>query len=384
MSKKIFQYVFMILMLIGAFFLGSAYAGSQQYLFDLSSSLNFWQGDNKVLVEVYDMVKGEFLGEIDNRKLYYGMVRGMVKSLDDPYSEFFDPEEAQVFWDDLGGEFEGIGVEIVLEEGKAKILTVLSDSPAEKSGLKVNDVILAVDKNDVIDKSLGEIASMIKGPAGSTVELMVLRGDTLENIIVERQKLVADSVYSVIDGDIVNIRITRFDEDTAEEFDNKVKAIDLNGKKGMIIDLRGNPGGYFDSAVKLVDEFLADGLIVTESNDQQMNEEYQAKPGEKLENIKIVVLIDQASASAAEIFAGAIKDNGRGKIVGMESYGKGSVQVVERLSDGSALKLTIAEWLTPAGINLRKEGIKPDLEVQLDESEVDIQYNKAKELLLSE
>jgi len=248
----------------------------------------------------------------------------------------------------------------------------------------VGDVILAVNDNDVIDKSLGEIANLIKGEDGSQVTLMILRDDKVLDIKTERRKIVADSVYVTEDNDVANVRITRFDENTDQEFIDKMKNIDVAQKKGVIIDVRGNPGGYFDSAVRLADKFLADGIIVTESNDKQINEQYKAKAGDEYESVKLVVLIDRASASAAEILAGAVKDNHRGQVVGEESYGKGSVQVVEKLSDGSALKLTIAEWLTPSGVNLRKQGIKPDVAVEYADNQDDVQYNKAKELLLSE
>jgi len=387
MNNKFLRYIkyfFVMLLIVAAFFLGCACTGSQNYVRDLSSTLSFWQGEGDILKDVNNKIKTEYLGEVDNQKLYYGMARGLVKSLDDPYSEFFDPEEAKVFWDDLGGEFEGIGVEIVLESGKVKILTVLDNSPAKEAGLQVGDVILAVNDNDVIDKSLGEIANLIKGEDGSQVTLMILRDDEVLDIKTERRKIVADSVYVTEDNDVVNVRITRFDENTDQEFISKMKDIDVAQKKGVIIDVRGNPGGYFDSAVRLADKFLADGIIVTESNDKQINEQYKAKAGDEYESVKLVVLIDRASASAAEILAGAIKDNHRGQVVGEESYGKGSVQVVEKLSDGSALKLTIAEWLTPSGVNLRKQGIKPDVAVEYADNQDDVQYNNAKELLLSE
>jgi len=232
-------------------------------------------------------------------------------------------------------------------------------------------------------KALGEIASMIQGPSGSNVKITVLRVDELIDIDISRDKLHADSVYVSEDENVLWAKITRFDENTDKELKKKLLEYDLSKFDGVILDLRGNPGGYFEACVEMTDLFLKEGLIVIETNNNELNQEFNASSGDVFEQTNIVVLIDGGSASASEIVAGALKDNDRSRIVGEESYGKGSVQVVEELKDGSILKLTIAEWLTPDGINLRLNGIVPDVEI-LNEGDEDNQYNKAKELLLKE
>lgn len=375
MKNKFIKYIFFLLFLAGAFFLGTAYADTKELF--VSGLYN----ENRLISDIRKLIGQEFLGEIDQSKLYYGMARGLVSSLNDPYSEFFDPNEAKVFWNDLGGEFEGIGVEIILEDGRASVLTVLDESPAKRSGVLAGDIILAVDDQDVSGKSLGEIASLIQGPAGSEVKLTVLRGEELIDIKINREKMKADSVFVAPEEKVLVVRIIRFDENTDQEFMTKLGEYDLGQYQGMIVDVRSNPGGYFDSCVELIDQFLAEGMIVVETDHKELNDEYKAKSGDKYESIPVVVLIDGGSASASEILAGAIKDNNRGQIVGTKSYGKGSVQVVEELYDGSILKLTVAEWLTPNGNNISKNGIEPNVVVEDSENGKDAQLEKAKELL---
>ncbi len=375
MNKKILHYFFLLLFVAGAFFLGTAYADTRELF------IAGFYGENRLIQDVKNLLGKEYLGQINDSDLYYGMVRGMVKALNDPYSEFFDPQEAKIFWDDLGGEFEGIGVEIVVDNGRAKILTVLDNSPAKKAGLEAGDVILAVDDTDVSGKSLGEIASMIQGNAGTEVVLTVLRGtEELLDISLVREKMKADSVYIDSREEVLIVRIIRFDEDTDKEFKNKLVDYDLTKYRGMIVDVRSNPGGYFDSCVNLADEFLSEGLIVVETDNKSLHDEFTAESGQVFESIPLIILIDEGSASASEILAGAIKDNARGKIVGQKSYGKGTVQVIEELFDGSILKLTVAEWLTPSGINISEGGIVPNVEV-IDEGEGDKQMEKAIEIL---
>jgi len=179
------------------------------------------------------------------------------------------------------------------------------------------------------------------------------------------------------------IRLLRFDEDTDEELLQKIRGYNLDQIKGIIVDVRGNPGGYFDAAIKVADLFLSDGLIVSERHKDKSTEDWRAESGDVLEKYKVVVLIDGFSASASEILAGAINDNDRGLLVGEKTYGKGSVQTVESLSNGGLLKITTGEWLTPNGLNLRQEGIDPDEKVELDDVSNDLQFKKAKDIILN-
>jgi len=374
----ILQVLLVLLLLVGAFFLGSAYAGSQSWL-----CRNYvWQDQSReTFNQVVELVSTDFMGEIDWNEFFYGAIKGMVASLGDPYSEYLTPKEADIFWDDINGEFDGIGVEVKVSDGMAQIVTILNDSPAQKAGLEVNDIILAVDDEDTEGKTVWQVATMIKGAADTEVKLLILRGDAeLLEISVKRAHIAADSIFiQELDGALW-VRIVRFDENTSQNLDNELANYDLNKYSGVVLDLRGNPGGYFDTAINVADMWLANGLIATERTNDGQEESFSAVPGDRYEQTKMIVLIDEGSASAAEILAGALKDNGRSQLVGQPSYGKGSVQVVETYDDGSILKLTIAEWLTPSGVNLRKQGLEPDILVEQTGSE-DIQYKKAVEAL---
>ncbi|MBU0648247.1 S41 family peptidase [Patescibacteria group bacterium] len=385
MSKRtsVFKIILFLLLFAGAFFLGSAYVGIGH---KQDGSVSF---DDVLLTEpnlfenVWEVVEANYLGEIDKKEILYGIIDGMVAGLNDPYSEFFDPEEAASFWEDMDGKYVGIGVEMTLKDGQVVILSVIENSPAKQADLKPGDIILAVDDHDVAGETLGEIASEIKGEEDTPVKITILRDQELKEFVLTRSKVVADSVFVNVDEDILAIGIYRFDDDTDRELVDKLALVDLNSIRGIIVDVRSNPGGYFDSAIKVADLFLADGMIVEERSSTVPSEKYYAVGGDALEEIALVVLINEFSASASEILAGAIKDNNRGQIVGQKSYGKGSVQIVEQLSGGAVLKLTVAEWLTPMGVNLRMEGIIPDVEVVNDEVDVDLQYEKAKEILIN-
>jgi len=374
----IFKALLVMMLMVGAFLLGSAYAGSQSWL-----CKNFvWQDQSReTFNQVVELVSTQYMGEIDWDEFFYGAIKGMVLSLDDPYSEYFTPTEADIFWDDINGEFEGIGVEVKVSDGMAEIVTVLVDSPAESAGLQVGDIILAIDDVDADGKTVWQIATMIKGESGSVVNLIILRNESdLLEIAVERAHIQAGSIFTQDLEGALWVRVIRFDEDTSDELEQALLKYNPDEQIGVVLDLRGNPGGYFDSAITISDMFLDSGLIVKERTNDGTEEVFAAKAGDDFEDVRLVVLIDEGSASASEILAGALKDNNRAKVVGQPSYGKGSVQVVETYDDGSILKLTIAEWLTPAGVNLRKEGIQPDILVEITGTE-DIQYKKAVEVL---
>lgn len=374
----IFKTLLVMLLMVGAFLLGSAYAGSQSWL-----CKNFvWQDQSReTFNQVVEVVSTQFMGEVDWNEFFYGAIKGMVDSLGDPYSEYYTPAEADIFWDDINGEFDGIGVEVKVSEGMAQVVTVLENSPAEKAGILPGDAILAIDDIDAEGKTVWQIATLIKGDSGTKVKLLLLRDETeLLEIEVERSHIEAGSIFVQEMDQALWVRMIRFDENTADDLDQVLSAHNQNDVTGVVLDLRGNPGGYFDSAIEISDMFLDSGLIVKERANDGAEEIFTAVAGEEFEKLNLVVLIDEGSASAAEILAGALKDNNRAKVIGQPSYGKGSVQVVETYDDGSILKLTIAEWLTPAGVNLRKEGLQPDILVEQTGSE-DIQYKKAVEIL---
>ncbi len=380
---KIIKILFVIVLMLSSFFLGSAVSISKSFVENSHQSIfKQFVANKDIINEIQSLVETDFIGEVDTKQMFDQAVKGMVYGLNDPYTEYYNAVEAKAFWDDLNGNFEGIGVEISNSDGRALVVSVLDNSPAKKSGLLKGDVVLLVDEIDVEGMTIGEIATKIKGAAGTVVKLKVLRNEELLDFSIERAEVVAESVVIDIQDDVLILRFLRFDEDTDLELQNKIQGYDLSKIRGIIVDVRGNPGGYFDSAIKVSDLFLKEGLIVSERHKDQSKEDWKAKEGDVFENQKIVVLIDEYSASASEILAGAISDNDRGELVGKKTYGKGSVQTVEELSDGSILKITSGEWLTPKGLNLRKDGILPDVEVDLQDLKDDLQLKRGMELLL--
>lgn len=358
---------------------------SKNYLGNLHQGVYKQFAENKSKInEIESLLEEDFIGNIDTKQMFDQAIRGMVAGLDDPYTEYYNSAEAQVFWGDLNGNFEGIGIEITYSQGRALVVSVLENSPAKTVGLNKGDIILMVDDTDVEGMTISEIASRIKGEAGTKVKLKILRELEVKEFEIQRAEVVAESVMTDWQDDILQIRLLRFDEDTDSELLNKIKEYDLSKIRGIVVDVRGNPGGYFDSAIDVADLFLKEGLIVSERHKSEAKQDWRAKNGDILEDYPVVVLIDEFSASASEILAGAISDNGRGKLVGKKTYGKGSVQTVEELSDGSILKVTSGEWLTPKGLNLRQNGIAPDFEVDLVDNGDDLQLKKARDIILKE
>lgn len=316
----------------------------------------------------------------DRTKMFYGAIEGMVKSLGDPYTVFMDPEETKKFADELDGTFEGIGAPVGLRKG---ILTIidppLSDSPAEKAGLKPMDEILKVDNTETIDLSLDESVNLIRGPKGTTVTLTIQRGneDETKEFRVIRDTIVIKSVeleYKNTDkGKIAILKISRFGEDTFQLVNIAAGDILKTGAKGIILDLRSNPGGYLESAVDIAGNFLPSGkLVTTEAYSNDNKEPNYTRGDNKLGSLPLVVLINGGSASAAEILAGALHDDRQIKLIGEKTFGKGSVQEIQKNSkDNSSLKITVAEWLTPSNININKAGIKPDIEKKISREDFD-------------
>lgn len=341
--------------------------------------------DYSMYWEIYSRLESEYVGEADRQKLLYGAIRGTVDALGDPYSLFLDPEEAERFFQDIEGEFSGIGAEINQEGETFVIVAPLPDSPAESAGLKAKDVIVSVDGKDASEFEFGELINAIRGKAGTEVKLGIFRdgAEEIEEVAVTRDTIELESVeYEARDGGVAVIRLTQFSDDTLRELTDLEDDLERNNTTGIVLDLRNNPGGYLDASVDIASLFVKDGPIVIEQNKAGERKEFPTTLQPVLSDYKLVVLINDGSASASEIVAGAVQDRKEGTIVGTKSFGKGSVQEVDRLDDGSALRLTIAKWLTPDGRAIDHEGIKPDVEVNDDEgTEADEQLDKAIEEL---
>lgn len=318
--------------------------------------------------EAWDVLHEHFNGALDMQKLYYGAAEGMVRAAGDPYTVFADPDATKQFSETLSGSFSGIGVEIGLQNGVITVIAPLEGSPADKAGLKTRDVIIAIDKKPITaDASLDEVVRKIRGPKGSTVTLTVFHEGSKEpiDITITRDTIEVESVKLKIEEGIAHLTITNFRSDTTTAFNAAIRELQRAKVKGVLLDLRSNPGGFLESAVEISSRFLPeDALVVSEKG--KGNEDFKSAGSHPLVNMPTVVLVDGGSASASEIVAGALGDIRRTPIVGTKTFGKGSVQEFIKLKDGSSLRVTVAKWFTPDGRSIDEQGIAPTIEVKDD------------------
>ncbi len=347
--------------------------------------------DFSLFWNVWDLLKKNYVDRenISDKKLFYGALHGMVSAVGDPYTVFMDPKISKDFKDDLAGTFEGIGAEIGTKSDTLTIIAPLPDMPAEKAGLKSGDKILAIDGESTQDMTVDFAVSKIRGPKGTQVALTVFRDgfDAPKEFVLTRSTILVKSVRKELLSDgIYSIRITSFNDDTRELFDAAVSEAIAKQPKGIILDLRNNPGGYLDTAIEVASEWIEDGPVVIEQFGPENKNDYLARGRARLKDLKTAVLINRGSASASEIVAGALQDSGKGVIIGEKSFGKGSVQELENLPDGSSLKVTVAKWLTPKGISISDHGITPDFGVLLSNEDydknIDPQSDTARKFLL--
>lgn len=342
--------------------------------------------------DVWNRAKKDYIKkDTPDTKLFYGALSGIVSSLNDPYSVFLDPDTAKEFNDDLSGEFEGIGAEIGFKAGQLVIIAPLPGTPAEKAGLKAGDKILAIDKKNTATFSLEYAVSIIRGKKGTEVTLKIFRDGEKESrdVTITRNKIAIDSVkWEMKKDDVAYIKITSFAKDTEGKFAQAVRELIAKNPKGLIIDLRNNPGGFLETAVQLSGYWIDGKTVVIEEFGDGKRDPYSSTTKPSLKDMKTIVLVDGGSASASEIVAGALQDYGKATLVGKKTFGKGSVQDLQQLKDGSAIKLTIAKWLTPLGRSINEEGIKPDVEVEITaedvEKERDPQLDKAMSVITGE
>ncbi|MCF6276634.1 MAG: S41 family peptidase [Candidatus Magasanikbacteria bacterium] len=345
--------------------------------------------------KIWNTIKEEYVDEdISDVDLFYGALEGLVSGLDDPYSIYFPPVEATAFAQDLAGEFEGIGAEIGIREDRLTVIAPLADSPAEKAGLQAQDKILAIDGEDSIGLNLEEAVRKIRGEKGTPVVLTISRngfGNLQEIEIIRGTITVPTVIWDMKDGGIAYVRISYFNGDTYEEFGKVIQEILVKLPKGIVLDLRSNPGGYLKTSVEVASEWIEEGVIVKEKFRNGKSDAYTTVGRHRLSDIKTVILVDGGSASGSEIVAGALQDYEKAILVGKQTFGKGSVQDFQALQDGSALKMTVAKWFTPLDRGIDGEGITPDviLEEMFVESEVEGEYTdlgleKAIEILMAE
>ena len=319
--------------------------------------------------QTFERIRQEYIEEVDDKKLLEMSIKGLLGSLD-PHSEYLDEQAFSLLEEHSSGEFGGLGVEVSLEKGAIRVISPIDGTPAYRAGILPGDLIIKLDSNAVQNMTFGEAIEVMRGPKGSTLLLTIVRGraDAPIEISVERDIIHVSSVRSeILRSGFGYIRIAQFQENTGQQF--KKALSDLSEKdsqlKGVVLDLRNNPGGLLTTSIEVVDAVLDGGLVVyTEGRGAKSSASYQASSGDRLNGLPMVVLINEGSASAAEIVAGALQDHGRALILGTNSFGKGSVQTIFPLGNNRGMKLTTARYFTPNKRSIQALGIKPDIIVQ--------------------
>jgi carboxyl-terminal processing protease len=385
------------LIILGSFFASGFYTGQAQNLkrypalaYTYSSDQKAKSLDFNLYWQVWSTIKDNYVNQdkVTDEQLFYGSLKGLVQSVDDPYTVFMDPKQSKSFQDDLSGTFEGIGAEIGLRDEIITIISPLDGMPAAKIGLKAGDKITAINGTTTVNMTVDQAVSLIRGPKGSKVNLTIFRkGEkNTREFTITRDTIVVKSVKLENKGNnIYSIKISAFNADTADLFDKAVKEALAKKPSGLILDLRNNPGGYLDTSVTVAGEWIEKNKIVIERFSGGQENVYNSQGTARLRNTPTVVLVNGGSASASEIVAGALKDYKKATIVGEKTFGKGSVQSLISLEDGSSIKITVAKWLTPKGTSINEQGISPDIEVKLSQTDIDKnldpQMTKALEIL---
>ncbi|MEI8361067.1 MAG: S41 family peptidase [bacterium] len=346
----------------------------------LSNDANF-----QLFWDAWDLMKRDYVksDKLTDKDMMYGAIRGLVASAGDPYTVFMNPTEAESFDNDMAGTFEGIGAEIGIKNDRLVVIAPLPDTPAEKAGIRAGDKINAINGEITLGMSTDIAVKKIRGARATEVKLNVthLGEDKGVEIKIIRGVIIVKSVKTELRKDgIYVITVSNFNNDTEDLFAKAVDDVVAKKPKGLILDLRNNPGGYLDTAISMASYWVESGVIVSEKFSDGKIKAYETVGSPRLKNIKTVVLINQGSASASEIVSGALQDYGKATLIGKQSFGKGSVQALETLKDGSSIKVTVAQWLTPKGNNITEKGITPDKVIDLTPKD----FNDNKDPQLSE
>ncbi|MBI4050503.1 MAG: S41 family peptidase [Candidatus Doudnabacteria bacterium] len=398
---KTYKKIFLVFLLVIVFFLGVQFGQVQNPVTESLPKIFTESGREaapvgvnwQLLWDAIDQINQKYVNRpADLQKILYGAVSGAVSSLDDPYSVFLPPKEAEDFKKELKGSFEGIGAEIAIKNQQLVVVSPLEGSPAIRAGIRAGDFIYEIDGEESRGLSLEEAVSKIRGPAGTQVTLTIFhKGETKPaELKITRAKIEVKSASSEIrevNGKKIGIlKLRRFGEETQDELLPIINQFLTQNVAGIVLDVRNNPGGFLETAVDVASNWVAqEQVVVIQQFGDGTKDEFKAKGQAKLKNIPTVVLINGGSASASEIVAGALKDHGIAKLVGEKTFGKGSVQELIRLRDEAEIKITIAKWLTPQGHDLNKEGIEPDEKVELTDEDFqndrDPQLDRALEIL---
>lgn len=386
--KKFLILLFLLILVSGSFSLGFYY-GDLQCKVCPPEALDF-----SLFWDAYHRIQERFVdkGKLDTQKLIYGAISGMVQALGDPYTVFFPPQESKRFIEDVKGTFEGVGMEIDIKQNQLMVITPLEGTPAQRAGLRAGDKILKIGDTLTSDLTVEQAIDLIRGPKGSEVVLTVLREgwEAPREIKIIRGVIEVPSLKMEMKdssrGPIAYLKIYQFSENLPYDFREAAIRILSTQTQRIIVDLRNNPGGYLEVAQDVTGWFIERGKIaVIEDFGNGKKEEYKTQGNGAFADYKVVVLINRGSASASEILAGALRDNQGILLIGEKSFGKGSVQELERLKDGSSLKITVAKWLTPKGNLITDIGLEPDLKVEITDQDIesgrDPQLDKAIEII---
>lgn len=398
-KEKSLKYYFVVLVLMAAMF-GVGFGVGEGRIKVESGKLNITKGDApnntadySLLWTTLDLLNNKFVDRpLDQQKLMYGAVAGLVGATGDPYTTFFNPDEAKSFAEQLRGSFSGIGAEVGTKDSQIVIIAPLEGTPAEKAGLLAGDAILAIDGESTSGMTVDQAVSKIRGPAKTQVKLTILHTGSRDpqDISITRDKIVINSVKlqtkEVNGKKIAVVKINQFGDDTKGLLDHVVDTIVAGNYSGLIIDLRNNPGGYLDTAVSTISNWIDSGQVAVKEIGFAKSEKIYSTAGiPRLKGMKTVVLANGGSASASEIVAGALQDYKVATLVGEKTFGKGSVQELQELQNSSEIKITVAKWYTPNGRGIHKIGLEPDIKVALTADDLknnkDPQMDKALELL---
>lgn len=341
--------------------------------------------------EAWKLVQQEYYGEIPSpQTIAYGAIRGALQTLGDPYTSFIEPKIARILQEDASGQFEGIGALVRMNrDNKLEIVRTFEGSPAQRAGLRAGDMVIKVNGQSIVGYSIYEAIALIRGPAGTSVTLTVERPGEREpfEVTVTRARITIPVVEArMLPQGVAYIQLFDFSAQATRQLQEQLKALLAQNPRGLILDLRDNPGGFLDQAIQVADLFLDEGVVAYERTRDGEERVFRSKSGDPGEKIPVVVLVNAGSASASEIVAGALQDRGRARLVGERTFGKGSVQLSHTLSDGSELRVTIARWFTPKNRAIHGQGLNPDIEVRVDPNRSagggDPQLEKAVEVLL--
>ncbi len=398
MMLKKFAYVFAVIALVGVIFGGGVFFGySQRPEIDKVASIfnketlkpadvdfsPFWSAWNKI------NEKYVAKDQLDSQKMVWGAIQGMVTSLGDPYSSFFPPEESKTFEENISGDFEGVGMEIAVRKGILTVVAPIKGTPAYNAGIKAGDKIIKIGDKSTVDMTSDEAAKLIRGPRGTQVVLSILRGDaeTPLEFTITREVIEIPAIETETKpGGIFVIKLFNFSANSSSAFRGALREFIDSGNNKLILDLRNNPGGYLELAVDNASWFLPVGkVVVREKFSNGEEESHRSRGYDIFQDLPMVILVNEGSASASEIMAGALQEYGIAKLVGQKTFGKGSVQELIPVTSDTSLKLTIAKWLTPNGRSISDEGLDPDYKVELTDEDfekgLDPQMDKAMEIL---